>query len=228
MGAQRRHSDWARPGMPHSCEACVEFSLLCPDFICERSRLKSPTAVQGTAGAWPGQASLDPTASFLWKTPPGIGSGGNDREDAMLLAGRPDGDLHVLTQNGEEFHEASDGKVARAVAHQQGDLRLLHPENFGDLNLSHATTLEDRVDLQSELRLEQFLFGIGKAKVCGDVSTAFGYADNSAACFFGFGFHFNSAFLDSSARLPLQGAIHRYTSIHIDVYECRGWLEQIS
>lgn len=121
----------------------------------------------------------------------------------MLLTGGPDGDFNVLTQSGEEFHKASDGKVARAIPHQQGDLRLLHSENFGDLDLCHPTTLENRVDLQGELSLEQFLFRIGKTEVCEDVSTAFGYANNSAACLFGFGFHFNSAFLYSPARLPL-------------------------
>jgi hypothetical protein len=121
----------------------------------------------------------------------------------VLLAGGPDSDLNVLTQGGEKFHKASDGKVARAVAHQQGDLRLLHPENFGDLDLCHATALEDGIDLQGELGLEQLLFRIGKTKVCEDVSTAFGNGDNSAACFFGFGLHSNSAFLYSPARLPL-------------------------
>jgi len=121
----------------------------------------------------------------------------------MFLARGPDGDFNVLTESREEFHEASDGKVTRAVPHQQGDLRLLHAENFGDLDLCHAAALEDGIDLQGELRLEQFLLGIGKAKVCEDVSAAFGYADNSAACLFGFGFHFNSAFLYSPARLPL-------------------------
>jgi hypothetical protein len=36
---------------------------------------------------------------------------------AVLLAGGPDGDFNVLTQSGEEFHEASDRKVTRAVPH---------------------------------------------------------------------------------------------------------------
>ena len=53
----------------------------------------------------------------------------------MLLARRPDGDFNVLTQSGEEFHEASDREVTRAIPHQQRDLRLLHAEDFGDLRL---------------------------------------------------------------------------------------------
>jgi hypothetical protein len=39
----------------------------------------------------------------------------------VLLAGGADGDFHVLTQGGEEFHEASDGEVTSPVAHQQGE-----------------------------------------------------------------------------------------------------------
>lgn len=121
----------------------------------------------------------------------------------MFPAGRPDGDFNVLTQGDEELHKASDGKVARAVPHQQGDLRLLHTENSGNLGLLHAAALKNGMDLQGELRLEQFLFRIGKTKVCKNVSTSCGYANNSVACLFGFGFHFSSAFPYRPARHPL-------------------------
>ena len=120
----------------------------------------------------------------------------------MLLAGGADGDFDVLTQSREKFHEASNGKVTRAVPHQQGDLGLLHAENFGDLDLCHAAALEDGIDLQGELCLEQLLLRIGKAEVCKDVSAAFGYAGNAVVSFSCFGFHFSSAFLYSPARLP--------------------------
>ena len=59
----------------------------------------------------------------------------------MFLAGGADGDFDVLAQGGEEFHEASDGEVTGAVAHHQGDLRLLHAENLGRLDLGHASAL---------------------------------------------------------------------------------------
>ena len=42
-------------------------------------------------------------------------------------------------------------ETARAVS--QGDLRLPHTENLGDLDLRRAAVLQDRIDLQSELRL---------------------------------------------------------------------------
>src|ERR1700687_4813359 len=51
-------------------------------------------------------------------------SGRHHQERAVLLARWPDRNFYVLTQRGKEFHEASNGKVARAVAHQQGPLRL--------------------------------------------------------------------------------------------------------
>ena len=93
----------------------------------------------------------------------------------MFLVGRPHGDFYVLTQSREKFHEAFNGKVARAISHQQRDLRLPHAENFGDLNLGLAAVFQDRVDLQGKLGLEQLLFGISKAQVCKDVSAAFSY-----------------------------------------------------
>jgi len=124
----------------------------------------------------------------------------------MLLACWPDGDFNIPTQSREEFHEASNREVTRAVSHQQRHLGLLNAEDFGDLDLCHAAVLEDRVDLQRELRLEQLLFGIGKTKVSKDVPTAFGYAGNTIARFLDFCFHFSSAFLDNHAR-PLQGVV---------------------
>ena len=53
------------------------------------------------------------------------------------------GDFYVLTQGRQKFHEASDGKIASAVSPQQRDLRLLYAENFGGLDLCHATIFED-------------------------------------------------------------------------------------
>jgi len=108
----------------------------------------------------------------------------------MVLAAGADGDLNVLAERREELHEASNREVSRAVAHQQRNLRLLHAEDFGDLHLGHAGVLEDGIDLQGELRLEQFLLRIGKAKVCEDVSAALGYAGDGLACFSCFGLHF--------------------------------------
>lgn len=124
----------------------------------------------------------------------------------MFLVGRAHGDFHVSTQSREKFHEASNGKVTRAISHQQRDLGLTHSENFGDLNLCHAAVFQNRIDLECKLGLEQFLFGIGKTQVCKDVSAAFGYVSHALACFFRFGFHLNSAFLCGPVRLQRAAA----------------------
>jgi hypothetical protein len=124
----------------------------------------------------------------------------------MFLAAWPNGDLHVLAQCRQKLHKASDGKVTGAVPHQQRDLRLLHAENFGDLDLCHAAVLKDCIDLQRELRFEQFLFGIGKAKVCEHVSAALGYMSHAFGCFFRFGFHLSFAFLCGPVQLPRAAA----------------------
>src|SRR5271163_4755625 len=54
------------------------------------------------------------------------GAGGNNGESAVWLAGRAHGNLNIVTQSREELHEAPNRKVAGAVPHQQGYLRLLH------------------------------------------------------------------------------------------------------
>jgi hypothetical protein len=108
----------------------------------------------------------------------------------MFLAARPDSYFDVLTQGREKFHEAPDGKIAGTIPHQQGNLGLPHAENFGDLDLGHSATLEDRMDLQRELRLNQFLLRIGKPKVRENVSAASGDPCNAPLCVFCFGFHF--------------------------------------
>ena len=44
---------------------------------------------------------------------------------SVLFPGGPDGNLHILTQDGEKIHEALDGEGSGAVAHQGGDAGLL-------------------------------------------------------------------------------------------------------
>lgn len=130
-------------------------------------------------------------------------SGGYNRERTVFLARGPHGNLNVLTEGGEEFHQASNGKIARAVPHEQGDLRLLHAENLGNLDLGHAAVLEDGVNLQGELRLEQFLFGIGQAQVRKDVSAALGHAGNASAFFCGDWRRFRLGSAIHDGRIPL-------------------------
>ena len=53
----------------------------------------------------------------------------------MRFAGGADADLEIVAESGEKLHEAADAKVASAMAHQQGNLRLLDAENFGECKL---------------------------------------------------------------------------------------------
>jgi hypothetical protein len=116
----------------------------------------------------------------------------------MLLPGGADGDFNVLTERCEEFHKAPHGEVTGTVSHQQGDLRLLHTENLGDFGLCHAAFPEDQVDLESELRFKQFLFGILKAQVRKDVSAALGHADVRSP---GFCFHASWAIPSATSQI---------------------------
>jgi hypothetical protein len=45
-------------------------------------------------------------------------SGGDDGEGAVLFAGGADGDLDVLAEGGEKFHEAGDGSWQTALRDQ--------------------------------------------------------------------------------------------------------------
>jgi hypothetical protein len=71
----------------------------------------------------------------------------------MPLARRPDGDLDVLSQSGEEVHEAFDRKGTGAVAHQSRDVGLFDPENFSCFGLCNAPLFDEAVDSQCELGL---------------------------------------------------------------------------
>jgi len=97
-------------------------------------------------------------------------------------------------------------KFARPVSYERGDLGLMHAENFGNLNLCQAATLQDRVDLQGWLRLEHLLLGVAKVEVC---KRRFLFPRLREPWFF----RFNSAFVDSRAGLPQAGVLRR-TGVH--------------
>jgi hypothetical protein len=111
----------------------------------------------------------------------------------MLLPRGPHGNFNVLPQRREKFHQASDGEITGTVSHQQGNPRLLHAEDLGDLDLFQAATLENRIDLQRELRLEQLLLGIGEPQVGEYVAASLGHPGNSLASLFRPSFHSGSA-----------------------------------
>ena len=76
---------------------------------------------------------------------------------AVLLPRGPDDNLNVLSERGEELHEALDGKGSGAVAHQCGNVRLPYTENLSRFRLLEAALLDEAVDLEGELGLQEFL-----------------------------------------------------------------------
>ena len=83
----------------------------------------------------------------------------------MLFARGPYRDFDILAEGGEKGHQALDGEIAGAVAHQQRYLRLGNADDVAGLRLGQLTGLDDAVDVQGEARLELLLFGIREAKV---------------------------------------------------------------
>ena len=74
----------------------------------------------------------------------------HEGDTAMLLAGRPDGNLHVLTEGSKKIHESLDGECASPVAHQSRDSRLLNAEYLTCLCLAKVPLLDQAVNLQRE------------------------------------------------------------------------------
>src|SRR5262245_57964460 len=78
----------------------------------------------------------------------GLPSRHHNRHRPPRLPGRLHGDLHILAERGEKFHQPSDREVARTVAHERGDMRLLDAEQFARLCLCQPACLDDLVDLK--------------------------------------------------------------------------------
>jgi hypothetical protein len=67
----------------------------------------------------------------------------SDGHFAVLLAGGSDGNLHVLSKRGQEFHQPANWKTPGPVAHEQGDVRLFDAERHGGFGQRHAALLDD-------------------------------------------------------------------------------------
>jgi hypothetical protein len=115
---------------------------------------------------------------------------------ASRLSRRLDRDLHVLSERGQEFHQPSDREIAGAVAHQQGDVRLLDAEDGAGLRLRQPARFDDFIDLQRQPCLEQFLLRIRQAEIGKDIAAAFPCA---CSCLLD---HVSSAFPCDVAPLP--------------------------
>ena len=109
----------------------------------------------------------------------------------MFFASGFHGDLDVLAEGGEKIHETLDGKGTGAVAHQDGNMRLLDAEDLASFGLLEAAFLDEAINLERKLGLQEFLFGMGETEVGKNISTTFLDPDRFSCS----GSHVSSAFL---------------------------------
>ena len=83
---------------------------------------------------------------------------------------RVDADLHVLTENRQELHQAANRHRDGLQTHERGNLWLGGSQEFGGFGLRNGALLEQAVDLQNELGFQQLLTRVGEAEVGEDVS----------------------------------------------------------
>jgi hypothetical protein len=80
--------------------------------------------------------------------------------------------LHILIQRDQEAQQAFDGELAEVAAQHLRDIGLADAEQICRLHLLQSAFLQDRVNLEHELRLNQVLFGIGHAYILEHVAAA--------------------------------------------------------
>jgi hypothetical protein len=95
-------------------------------------------------------------------------------------AGWPHGHFNVLPETGEKFKQPPNRETARAIAHQEGDVRLFDAERRRCLALREAALPDDAADPEREAGFDQFLFRVGQAELGEDIGAAFGETCNSA------------------------------------------------
>src|ERR1700722_3046259 len=80
--------------------------------------------------------------------------------------------LHVLIQRHQKPQQAFDGELAEVAAQHFRDIGLADSEQIGRFHLLESAFLQDRVNLEYELRLDQVLFGVGHADILEYVAAA--------------------------------------------------------
>src|SRR3981189_3992576 len=94
---------------------------------------------------------------------------GHEGNFAVFLASGFHGDLDVLAEGGEKVHETFDGKGTGAVAHQDGNMRLLDAEDLASFCLLEATLSNEAINLERKLGLQEFLLGMGEPEVAKNI-----------------------------------------------------------
>ena len=84
-----------------------------------------------------------------------------------------DNDLDILPKRYKETQQTFDRKLPKLPAQHFGDIGLANAKQTCSFDLFQAALFHNRVNLQHQLRLDQMLFGIGKAEVSEDIVASF-------------------------------------------------------
>lgn len=90
-------------------------------------------------------------------------SSGDKRHLAVCLAPLFDTDLDIVSESGEELHQARGGKRAGTTAHEIRDVRLRNTEDLPGLCLRQLPRFDGAENLQRQIRLQQLLVRVGQA-----------------------------------------------------------------
>ena len=90
---------------------------------------------------------------------------------------RPDDDLHVLSERGQQAHEPLAGEVGKAPVEKSRDFRLVDAHERRGGRLGQVLALDDVPNMARELSFCEFLFRLSKAQVCKDVARAWDHCD---------------------------------------------------
>ena len=75
-----------------------------------------------------------------------------------------DPNFHVVTQRGQEVHQALDRECSWSIAHQERHVRLLDAKDLARLALRQAAGFDNPIDLERQVGLEQLLFRLGNPR----------------------------------------------------------------
>ena len=85
------------------------------------------------------------------------------------VAVRLHNNLDILTEGNKETQQPFDGELPKFTAQHLGHIGLADAEQARGFDLFQAALFHNRVDLQHQLRFDEMLLGIGKAKVFEDI-----------------------------------------------------------
>ncbi len=99
-------------------------------------------------------------------------SSGDNRHLAVFFTPLFDADLDIVSESGEELHQALGGKRAGTTAQEIRDVRLRNTEDLPGLCLRQLPRFDGAENLQRQIRLQQLLVRVGQAQIGEHVAAA--------------------------------------------------------